>query len=94
MVSGCCSACQTAHLDAGPNQRQANALRYKDLFTNRADEESGLPTERSEVRHIYNQYVIRVAADETSVRSNLAQKQYGRTYISGAAAFRGAFRVF
>ena len=49
------------HLDAWSNARRANAGRYDQLFEDAGlTEEIGLPFVRDGVRHIFNQYVIRV----------------------------------
>jgi dTDP-4-amino-4,6-dideoxygalactose transaminase len=49
------------HLDAWSDARRANAGRYDRLFEDAGlTEEIGLPFVRENVRHIFNQYVIRV----------------------------------
>jgi dTDP-4-amino-4,6-dideoxygalactose transaminase len=49
------------HLDAWSDARAANAARYRELFADAGLlEEVELPYEREGVRHIYNQYVVRV----------------------------------
>jgi len=49
------------HLDAWSEARRANAERYDQLFEDAGlTEEIGLPFVRDRVRHIFNQYVIRV----------------------------------
>ncbi|MEO8649574.1 MAG: DegT/DnrJ/EryC1/StrS family aminotransferase [Acidobacteriota bacterium] len=49
------------HLDAWSDQRKQNADRYREYFTNAGlTEQIVLPFERPNVRHIYNQFVVRV----------------------------------
>lgn len=49
------------YLDSWSNQRKTNADIYRRLFTDAGlSEQIGLPFERENVRHIYNQFVIRV----------------------------------
>ncbi|MDT7603071.1 MAG: hypothetical protein QOF61_1068 [Acidobacteriota bacterium] len=49
------------HLDGWSDARAANAARYRVLFADAGLlEEVELPAEREGVRHIYNQYVVRV----------------------------------
>lgn len=49
------------HLDNWSDARRANAERYNQLFEDAGlTEEVGLPSVRADVRHIFNQYVIRV----------------------------------
>jgi dTDP-4-amino-4,6-dideoxygalactose transaminase len=49
------------HLDSWSDARRANAVRYDRLFEDAGlTEEIGLPFVRENVRHIFNQYVIRV----------------------------------
>lgn len=53
------------HLDAWSNARTANAARYNKLFTEaHLTDRVTLPAVRDNVRHIFNQYVIRVEASE------------------------------
>jgi dTDP-4-amino-4,6-dideoxygalactose transaminase len=65
------------HLDGWTEGRRANAARYRALFR-----EAGLldrvtlPAERSDSRHIYNQFVIRVA-DRDGLRSHLDERGVG-----------------
>jgi len=50
------------HLDGWSARRKENADRYRTLFTDAGlDEQVTAPYERPNVRHIYNQFVIRVA---------------------------------
>ncbi len=49
------------HLDAWSDKRKANADRYRELFAEHDLEQNlSLPLERLGVRHIYNQFVVRV----------------------------------
>lgn len=49
------------HLDTWSDARRANAERYNQLFEDAGlSEEIGLPAVRDDVRHIFNQYVIRL----------------------------------
>lgn len=51
------------HLDAWSTARQANAARYRRLFTDAGLVAGGrvrLPVEKAGLRHIYNQFIIRV----------------------------------
>ncbi len=66
------------HLDGWTEQRQANAARYRELFTSRGlTEQITLPIEREEVRHIYNQYVIGAGGRRDDLRSFLTDKGIG-----------------
>lgn len=66
------------HLDEWSEKRKANADRYRALFTDAGlTEEIGLPFERGRVRHIYNQFVIRVPARRDELRSFLAGNDIG-----------------
>lgn len=47
------------HLDDWTAARQQNAANYRRLFTDAGLSEIGLPTELTNYRHIYNQFVIR-----------------------------------
>ncbi|MGD9564039.1 MAG: DegT/DnrJ/EryC1/StrS family aminotransferase [Pyrinomonadaceae bacterium] len=66
------------HLDTWSEQRQANAARYRSLFS-----ETGLegrvilPIERPDRRHIYNQFVIRTPGHRDALREYLAEKGIG-----------------
>ena len=65
------------HLDSWSDARRANAVRYDRLFEDAGlTEEIGLPFVREHVRHIFNQYVIRVRNNR---RDALAEhlKRYG-----------------
>ncbi|MFL6466806.1 MAG: DegT/DnrJ/EryC1/StrS family aminotransferase [Pyrinomonadaceae bacterium] len=66
------------HLDAWSSQRKANADRYKALFTDAGlTEQIGLPFERENCRHIYNQYVIRVPNRRDELRLYLSKNEIG-----------------
>lgn len=68
-----------SRLDEWSSDRKANAERYRGLFTDAGlAEEVGLPFEREEVRHIYNQFVIRVdAQSRDALREHLKQEGIG-----------------
>lgn len=66
------------HLDEWSDKRKANADRYRVLFTNAGlGEEIGLPFERPGVRHIYNQFVVRVPGRRDELRAYLAENGVG-----------------
>ncbi len=66
------------HLDAWSDRRKANADRYRELFEKAGlTEQIGLPFERENVRHIYNQFVIRVPQKRDELRTHLAEKGVG-----------------
>jgi dTDP-4-amino-4,6-dideoxygalactose transaminase len=67
------------HLETWTEKRRANAARYRELFTDAGlTEQIVLPTERSNGRHIYNQYVIRVPnGRRDELRSFLAEHEIG-----------------
>lgn len=66
------------HLDAWSNKRKANADYYRKLFTDAGlTEQIGLPFERENVRHIYNQFVIRVPERRDELRQFLAENEIG-----------------
>lgn len=64
------------HLDAWSDARKKNAERYQDGL---ADIGSGfvLPVEREDVRHIYNQFVVRVPDRRDELKSFLAEHEVG-----------------
>jgi dTDP-4-amino-4,6-dideoxygalactose transaminase len=76
------------YLDEWTAGRQRNAARYRDLFaeaglaldahTTLSDDSRGvvLPTESDDVRHIYNQFVIR-AARRDALMSHLKERKIG-----------------
>lgn len=66
------------HLDSWSNKRKANADLYRELFTDAGlTEQVSLPIERENVRHIYNQYVIRVPGRRDQLRSFLTEAGVG-----------------
>jgi dTDP-4-amino-4,6-dideoxygalactose transaminase len=66
------------HLDSWSDKRKANADHYRELFTNAGlTEEVSLPYERENVRHIYNQYVVRVPGRRDELRSVLTEAGIG-----------------
>jgi dTDP-4-amino-4,6-dideoxygalactose transaminase len=66
------------YLDSWSDQRKANADRYRELFTDSGlTEQIGLPYERENCRHIYNQYVIRVPNHRDDLRKFLAKSEIG-----------------
>lgn len=66
------------HLDEWSEKRKANADRYRELFTDAGlTEQITLPFERENVRHIYNQYVIRVPGKRDELRQFLTDAGIG-----------------
>lgn len=66
------------YLDAWSDKRKTNADRYRSLFTDAGlAEEIGLPFERDNVRHIYNQFVIRVPGRRDELREFLGGNDIG-----------------
>ncbi|HEX6278914.1 MAG TPA: DegT/DnrJ/EryC1/StrS family aminotransferase, partial [Pyrinomonadaceae bacterium] len=66
------------HLDSWSEKRKANADLYRELFTDAGlGEEVILPHERANVRHIYNQFVIRVPQRRDELRTFLADNGVG-----------------
>ena len=66
------------HLDSWSDKRKANADRYGDLFTDAGlTEQVSLPFERENVRHIYNQYVVRVPSRRDELRTFLTEAGIG-----------------
>jgi dTDP-4-amino-4,6-dideoxygalactose transaminase len=66
------------HLDTWSEKRKANADRYLELFTDAGlTEQVGLPIERDNCRHIYNQYVIRVPIHRDELRAFLSANEIG-----------------
>jgi dTDP-4-amino-4,6-dideoxygalactose transaminase len=66
------------HLDSWSVQRKQNADRYRQLFTDAGlTEQIILPFERENVRHIYNQYVIRVPEKRDQLRQFLTDNSIG-----------------
>jgi dTDP-4-amino-4,6-dideoxygalactose transaminase len=66
------------HLDGWTHHRRQNAERYRTLFTDRGvTEQLSLPVERSNCKHIYNQYVIRVPNRRDELRTFLTDRGIG-----------------
>lgn len=66
------------HLDGWTDRRRANADNYRRLFTDLGlSEQIGLPVERKNAKHIYNQYVIRVPNHRDELRAYLTEKGIG-----------------
>jgi dTDP-4-amino-4,6-dideoxygalactose transaminase len=66
------------HLDGWTERRRENAARYRQLFMDRGLlEQVTVPFERANARHIYNQYVIRVADQRDELRAWLTDKGIG-----------------
>lgn len=66
------------HLDAWTEARQKNAETYRKLFTDAGlTEQIVLPFERENVRHIYNQFVIRVPNRRDELRQFLTENEIG-----------------
>ncbi|MGI8786616.1 MAG: DegT/DnrJ/EryC1/StrS family aminotransferase [Pyrinomonadaceae bacterium] len=66
------------HLDAWSNKRKTNADYYRKLFTDAGlTEQIVLPFERDGVRHIYNQFVIRVPNKRDELKRFLAENEIG-----------------
>ncbi len=66
------------HLDRWTENRRANAETYNRLFTDLGvTEQIGLPSERPNARHIYNQYVIRVPEKRDELRAYLTASGIG-----------------
>jgi dTDP-4-amino-4,6-dideoxygalactose transaminase len=66
------------HLDAWSDARKKNADCYRQLFTDAGlNEEIILPFERENVRHIYNQFVVRVPERRDALRQFLTENEIG-----------------
>lgn len=66
------------HLDSWSDKRKANADYYRNLFTDAGlNEQIVLPFERENVRHIYNQFVIRVPNKRDELKTYLAENEIG-----------------
>jgi dTDP-4-amino-4,6-dideoxygalactose transaminase len=66
------------HLDRWSDARKQNADRYRELFASAGlSDRIVLPIERANVRHIYNQFVIRVPTDRDRLRAFLTEKGIG-----------------
>jgi dTDP-4-amino-4,6-dideoxygalactose transaminase len=66
------------YLDSWTGRRRDNASRYKALLTDAGlTEQIGIPIERENCRHIYNQYVIRVPSRRDDLRAFLTENGVG-----------------
>jgi dTDP-4-amino-4,6-dideoxygalactose transaminase len=66
------------HLDKWSDRRKTNSDNYRQLFTDAGiNEHVGLPYERENVRHIYNQFVIRVPNCRDELRAYLTEQGIG-----------------
>ena len=66
------------HLDDWSNRRKQNADNYHRLFIDAGlTEEITLPFERENVRHIYNQFVIRIQNRRNELKQFLAENEIG-----------------
>ncbi|MGI8556080.1 MAG: DegT/DnrJ/EryC1/StrS family aminotransferase [Pyrinomonadaceae bacterium] len=66
------------HLDSWSDKRYENAQRYRTfLFDAGLTEQIILPLERDDVRHIYNQFVIRVPEKRDALKKFLAENEIG-----------------
>ena len=66
------------HLDSWSDKRKANADLYRELFTDAGlTEQISLPFERENVRHIYNQYVVRITDRREELRGFLTEAGIG-----------------
>ena len=66
------------HLDEWTAKRRVNADNYRRLFTDLGlTEQIGLPVERKDAKHIYNQYVIRVPGRRDELREFLTGNGVG-----------------
>jgi dTDP-4-amino-4,6-dideoxygalactose transaminase len=66
------------YLDSWSNKRKENADGYRELFTDAGlGEQVGLPFERPNCRHIYNQFVIRVPSRRDELKDHLAANSVG-----------------
>jgi dTDP-4-amino-4,6-dideoxygalactose transaminase len=67
------------HLDRWTAMRQLHARRYHELFAEYGlDKVLGLPHERGQVRHVWNQYVVRVPdGRRDALREHLAKQKVG-----------------
>jgi len=65
-------------LDSWTAARQKNAAFYRELFGDYyLDDRIGLPVERKNVRHIYNQFVIRAPGKRDELKTFLLEKGIG-----------------
>lgn len=66
------------HLDNWSNARYENAQYYRKLFLGKdLDEFVTLPLERSDIRHIFNQFVIRVPERRDELKRFLTENEIG-----------------
>jgi len=66
------------HLDSWSDKRKENADNYRKLFTDAGlTEQIILPFERESVRHIYNQFVVRVPESRDELRKFLTENEIG-----------------
>ena len=66
------------HLDTWTDRRRINADNYRRLFTDLGlTEQIGVPFERQNAKHIYNQYVVRVPNRRDELRAYLTEKGIG-----------------
>ena len=66
------------HLEDWTKRRRENAARYRKLFTGAGlTEQIILPFERENVRHIYNQFVVRVPEKRDRLREFLTANEIG-----------------
>ncbi|MEP6945220.1 MAG: DegT/DnrJ/EryC1/StrS family aminotransferase [Acidobacteriota bacterium] len=66
------------HLDMWTHRRRVNADNYARLFTDAGlTENVGLPAERANAKHIYNQYVVRARGQRDELREYLTEKGVG-----------------
>lgn len=66
------------HLDKWSDRRKENADNYRELFTNAGiTEQIGMPIERENVRHIYNQFVVRVPGRRDELKAFLDGNDIG-----------------
>ncbi len=66
------------HLDSWSDKRKANADYYRKLFVDAGlTEQITLPFERENVRHIYNQFVVRVPQKRDELKQFLHENEIG-----------------
>ena len=66
------------HLDNWTQSRRENGARYRRLFTDAGlIEQVGLPVERENCRHIYNQFIVRVPGRRDELRAYLTEHGVG-----------------
>ena len=66
------------HLDSWSDKRKANADCYRRLFTDAGlNEQISVPFERENVRHIYNQFVVRAPEYRDDLRAFLTANEIG-----------------